>query len=643
MPGALAGTGFLLALALVAGWPVLAGGLWYLDNPAHLAELLERTRPSWRGWSELAFCGFPLGQWHSPLAYGALAGWVRLGISPEFAYGFALWAAFSFPALVLFAAARKRIGDARAALVAAILLLQPSAAVGIESAWGGMWTFYLAAGGLLWLMQRWSSERSGVAGDAALIGAIGLIHLFALALVPLLAGLRIAFFRRRKTVAAVLGACAFGALASAAYWLPPLLAGTGRGWEPQNLPPLRLLWALAAPADLQNLTGAAAIDWKEILAPGTLSIWALLVLGIAGGLRSAAAGTTRSARLGLAFALAVLFVLLLLPMLPSGLARIWGPVSWRMLYGVRLGLAWSAVAALRAGGEPAAPVHAGKAAAIACLLLAWGGWIAAPLREAVQDPGGMAKREIRALWTAIRASTDPNDRGRIYMQDTYRNPDLPTGLARNSHVLAYTAAETGVRQLGAYYGMAPVETAQWTSGEFGRLCGVAVDDPEAIAKVMERLRRGNCTRLAVVSHDWAEKLARQPGCILECRSDGFALFRIEGSGDGVEAVAGSVQATAQFPNPGEIRIETVSPDAGGGIRISQAWHPDWTMEACGEARLEPDDTGLMCVANLPAGENVICLRYSPPSPPTWLSWGGWLGLVLAGAWNRRSGRKESRL
>ena len=635
----LAGAGFLVALSAAAGWPVLAGGgLWYLDNPAHLAELSEWARPGWNGWSDLAFCGFPLGQWHSPVAYGALGALVRLGIPPGLAYVAALWAAFSFPPLVLFFGVRKRAGEGRAVLLASLLMLQPPALAGIASAWGGMWTFYLAAGGLLWLMQRWSTGRDGVAGNAALVGAIGLTHLFALAVVPLLAGVKLLFSCRRKTTGAVLGACFLGALASAAYWLPPALAQAGGGWVPQNLSPIRILWALAVPADLQSLTGAAPTDGREWMQSGVLPMWALLALGIAGGLRSSGSGPSRPARFGLVFGAAALAVLLSLPALPMGLDRIWGPASWRLLYVVRLGLAWSAagIFATRRDGEPPPLPLGGREALAGLLLLALGWALAAPLRQAVRDPGGQTRREVQALWDAIRSTTVPGDAGRIYLQDTYRNPGLSPGLAWNSHVLALTAAATGVRQLGAYYGMAPQRTAPWTSGEFGRICGVSPDDSDAASSALERLRRGHCTRLVVASPAWAERLAGRNDCIREYRSEWFTLFWLVGEGrEGAEILSGGGRASVEYPTPGESVLDVELAAPGGSLRLAQAWHPDWTLDGADGVGLASDETGLLRVDNAPAGRHSLILRYRPPAWPRWIFWIAWTGLALAMGWKVR--------
>lgn len=620
-----AGAGVLLILSAVAGWPVLSGrGLWYLDNPAHLAEILERAQPGWQGWSDLAFCGFPLGQWHSPLAYGALAGAVRWGAPLAPAYATALWAAFLFPPLVLFFGARSRIGTPRAALLAAILLLQPPALVGIESAWGGMWTFYLAAGALLLLMQRWSStHRGSLAGDAMLIGFIGLTHLFVFAMVPLLAAVRMLTSLRAQTAGRIFGACALGALAAAAVWLPAGWAQAGANWTPQNLSASRLLWALAVPADLQVLTSAAPIPWREALQPGLLPMLALIGWGIAGAFHRPPADGSATHRFGFAFALALLAILLLLPLLPAGFDRICGPVSWRLLYPVRLGLAWSAIGAFAISNQPSAR----RLALTGLLYIALAWTLAAPLRHAVQDPGHRTHHEVHSLWAAIQATSNSNDTGRIYLQDTYQNPASSAGLARYSHVLAFTAAATGARQVGAYYGLAPLPTADWSSGEFGRLCGMAPEDPGALSFVLARLRQAHCTRLVVASPLWARMLDGQPGVTREYQSDAFTLFRLSWPDNtGAEVLSVPLKTRARFRPSGEVVIDVAASAAGGAIRISQTWQPGWTLDAPGGVRAGPDASGLWLVENLPAGDHVLRLRPQPSDWPRRISWAAWLGL-----------------
>ena len=85
---------FLLATALVVSWPIVAGGyLTYADNAAHIAEIYALAFENGGGWSDIAFCGFPIGTLHSPLWYGSVAALVRAGVPAGFLYALALFIA----------------------------------------------------------------------------------------------------------------------------------------------------------------------------------------------------------------------------------------------------------------------------------------------------------------------------------------------------------------------------------------------------------------------------------------------------------------------------------------------------------------------------------------------------------------------
>ena len=78
--------------------------------PGEEAEIYDLAGAASCGWSDLAFCGFPLGSLQSPFWYRLLAAIVRLGLPLIPVYSLLLWAAFSLPALALYAVARRRVG-----------------------------------------------------------------------------------------------------------------------------------------------------------------------------------------------------------------------------------------------------------------------------------------------------------------------------------------------------------------------------------------------------------------------------------------------------------------------------------------------------------------------------------------------------
>lgn len=620
---------FCLGVAWLAGGrAMIRSGMLYLDNPAHLAEITERSTPGWTGWSELAFCGFPAGLWHSPLLYEAAAWAVRIGVPLSILYPLLLATAFLLPGLVLFFGARRRTDTIWTLLLAGLLLLQPPVLYGIGSVWGGMWTFYLSAGAFLWLMQRWSGGRGSWLGDAALIGFIGLSHLFVLALVPVLALVRLIVGRRdlesrRSLLVRLAAACVLGLLASAAYWLPPLLAHGSMGWEAQHLSPGRLLWALCVPTNLQTLTSAAPLDWREALQPGTIPMLLLIALGVWGGCsKKAVAG-----RVGLVFAAAVLIGLLVLPLLPSSVNWVWGPVSWRLLYIVRLGLAWSAVEAMPQVRLPVGLERASVGLVLLCAIA-----LAAPLKQAVRDrdPEGSSRAEVQALWNRIRSTYPGSGFSRIYLQDTYGVPGRPESLLSHSHMLALTSVKTGRNQVGAYYGMAPQPTAEWTSGELGLLCGLDPDSPDAVPQLLERLRRTRCNMLAATSPAWRDRLSVVPELKRTHDMDRFTLYQ-------VELFPSAVIRRDQ--GPGCIDIQLMSPAKEGRVEVSETWHPFWRLEpSVPGARLERDEFGLIVIQGLPPETTALTLKFCPPGWPRNLSllvWAGLAGVILFRRCHRR--------
>ena len=109
--------GTLLLCSLAAGWPVLSGSIAsYLDNPPHLAEAYELGHGARSGWSDLAFCGFPIDNIQSPFWYGLLGAWSRAGAPLVPLYSFFLWVGFVLPSLALYSVARRRMGRSRALL-----------------------------------------------------------------------------------------------------------------------------------------------------------------------------------------------------------------------------------------------------------------------------------------------------------------------------------------------------------------------------------------------------------------------------------------------------------------------------------------------------------------------------------------------
>jgi hypothetical protein len=281
----------LVVSGVAIAWPVLRGGyLTYLDNPCHLAEVYAAAFEARNGWSEIAFCGFPIKTLHSPLWYGTLAWLVRIGLPAGPLYASCLALGFLAPSLALYFTARRRVSVPAAAVLAYLLLAQRPAIVGVGSALGGMWTFYMASAGLILLVDRLARPcRSGadLASIAGLTGFILVTHLFTVVPLGLLVLLHVwlALERKRigpKVLFCQLGAGMVGVAAAAVYWLPMVLAREHAVIVPQNLSTKGLLARLFLPTDVLDLLNGRFPAFDGSLVLSALPMVALVGLGLAG-------------------------------------------------------------------------------------------------------------------------------------------------------------------------------------------------------------------------------------------------------------------------------------------------------------------------------------------------------------------------
>ena len=653
-PDALA-TGILLATSLVIAWPILQGGqVTYIDNPAHLAEAHSLAHDAFRGWSEAAYCGFPLGTLHSPLWYGLLAGLARTGLPLDPLYALLVWFGFLAPCLALYAVARRRIRPLPAAMLAYILLIQRPAMVGLGSALGGMWTFYLASAALLLLADRLHRPlRSGrdLAWLAGLYALIGLTHLFALvpaALLFLIQAARAVLGPSRLAgLGRHAGAALLGAAAAALYWLPVLLAREHRVIDHEPLSGGLLMLRLLLPTQVLGLLGDN-IDQLPI--PDTLyytdalPMVLLVAGGLAGGLIQARARDAREPgdRLPLHGLLLALGIILLL----TAVAPVWtevqflGPVSWRLLYFARLGLGLAAipVAGRLLAGMNAGELPRGLLATLALIAMAGGAWWGRPLALTVAPARGPEMDEVRALWTGLRQRRD-STWGRVYLQDTMLTPPFNRRLGIG-HVLALTARQSGIWQLGGTYGITPFRTGKWTASELGQLYDRPLRTRKQFVRLLRRMRRTNATHLVLSEPTLGAKLATVPSFSLLLREGRFTLLRLtRATSRWVEAGSPGVRVGPVDFRPGRVRILVASRAKEAALLVKVSYSPYWRLTGGRGARLTGQSDGLMAIEGLAPGRHDLRLEYRPPRYPNWISLAGWLliaGLALLGS---RAGRR----
>jgi hypothetical protein len=632
---------WLVGCALLLAWPVWTGGAAsYLDNPVHLAEIYALAQ-SQSSWIDIGFLGAPVGNLHSPLWTGLLTSAVRLGLPLEPAYSALLVGGLVAPALALFAGARQQLSTPGAALAAYVVLVQRPALAGVESPLGGMYPFYLGMAlciALAFVLARPGSSARSLAGFAALVGVIGLTHTFALLVAGLLGAVAVARLGQRRLwrqAAAVAAALALGALASAAYWLQPLLDGQAVQRSPQNLNSEMLLRLLVFPQDLvAMISRRPAAEWQLWGLDGAVMA-ALLLAGLGGAalqVRSALNRTAPEPTAVLGLGLSAMLAGLLFAVLPGTSLPLLGPVSWRFLYPLRLGLALAALPLLarwpllqRGAQTNRRPVITAAAALLTAACLLWG-W---PLRQQVAPTHSAELAEVSQLWSYLRAHRGADWR-RVYLQNTYQTKPLqhqdgsPSLLAQ-SHVLALTSHNAGVHQLGPYYGVTPYAT-DWTASAHDNLFGVPTSQARVYAHTLTWLVRSGCSHLVLAD----PRLI--PGFValgLEplWRAGRFAVLQLPRAQwpDTAQGQGATAQVDHRLAHRLTAAIQVDRP--GGQVRLPVAWSPHWQLQAPAGLGIRGDKMGLTVVSGPSTGNYAVTLEYVSPKLGLWVSAAAWLAVA----------------
>jgi hypothetical protein len=617
--------------AAVIAVPILLGG-WssYLDNPVHLAELEEMARPDFSGWSDVGLCGLPLANLHSPLWFGLLAVLHRWGLPLGLLYSGALLVAFAAPATVLYRLARRHVGAAPSCAIAYLLLIQYPTLFGASSALGGMWTFYLAGAFLLLLLDSLARPTRDLAHAlriAALTGLVGLTHSFFFAVLGLAAVVHFALALPRRERWLLLRwdalAMAVGLVAASAYWLPLVLV---RGWlrpVTTNLSAIYVLKLLCLPIDLLQLRQDNALGWSDL--PHAIPIVSLVLLGLLGTVLLLLRRREPHGAIPSALLLGWVVLFLLLVLFPKTQWQWLGPLSFRLLYISRMGFALAAIVVLSRWRLPWRPQSCIPLALAAVLAVALGAVWGQPLGRVVPMPADREVVDTQRLWRWLGENHKPGW-GRVLVQDTFFSvgPDSVLGW---SHLLARTAAEAGVEQVGPYYSALPFPTDAWAVTEFSRLLGVKLVDGQALQRLKVRMAAVDATHVVLC----------QPGAIAQVRGDpdftvlhrigDFAIYRFR---DGRSRPAVSVAPIAvrvERLRPGHLIVHADSA-VPGELILAEAYHPFWRMWSTAGVTLTQADVGLMKL-HVPAGRHEVELEYVSPVLPRLLSASAWalLGLV----------------
>jgi hypothetical protein len=334
----------------------------------------------------------------------------------------------------------------------------------------------------------------------------------------------------------------------------------------------------------------------------------------------------------------LMVILLALPALEH---RVDLPVSWRYVYYIRIGMALSAVPVLASVSRRLPRALGRMTFTAAALVLAVALGVAAPLRKVTAPLDGAEMGNVRALWNWLAENREPQW-GRIFMQDTFQTRPLDQTL-RFSHVLAMTSRETGVRQLGAYYGVVPFSATAWTRGEFGTVYSRRVDTDSRRRAVVELMEESNTTHLVLSDPAMATQLQMLPDFEEIYRTGRFVvLHRANAVSNWVVPARGDVEVEATHYDSGKIDVKTAATTAANALQVRVAYNRYWHGRGVPGLALSKGEHGLLRVDGVPAGAHEIQLAFEAPMLPSWLSLIASILIVLAGIASMRVRRSSLR-
>jgi hypothetical protein len=200
-----------------------------------------------------------------------------------------------------------------------------------------------------------------------------------------------------------------------------------------------------------------------------------------------------------------------------------------------------------------------------------------------------------------------------------------------SHILALTARETGVRQLGPYYGVVPYKTKTWTMGQVGLLYGLRVAGAEHIEELRARMAATNATHLVVADPTIGIQIQRSGSFKLLTRIGRFSVFELHDAVSAwVSPFGGSGEAAAAVDEykSGSVAFRVSGKTENAALLVKTSYHPFWKLAGSDSARFAEDASGLIRVSKLSPDDHRIELSYKPPTWPVWVSAAGWLALAL---------------
>jgi hypothetical protein len=601
----------LVAISILVALPGLGDGLLaYYDNPAHLAEIRDLTLVHGSGWSELAYCGFPLHSLQPPLTFGLLGLLTRLGVPLALSYQALIVTSYAAPSLAFWVIARGMLSAPAALFMAStILFYRP-----VLEAFEGMFSFSLSSAAWLLVLGLLAREEPRslrhLVKVATLAAFIGLSHVYVTIALIYLGAVHTFWNLRdlagRRRLYWDLPALGLGALSASAYWLMNALSGTRAVGNPAQL--VRTLRQLVTANDPAPSPGANAV--VQLLSD---PVWfadaglqlAILVAG-AIGIALAFRGSRNLPKYGLVLAAVWLTCVAVQPWIPVMLL---GPQNNRFVILTKF--------ALLAGSIPAVAwvenrVPDLRRVWVTTLVLAVFSIFIFERLVAYMAVPETERREVEQMWQRLAQARQP-DWGRVLVQDTFG-----AGLGRhldNSHIMAESAQRAGIEQVGAYYGNTPYDREDfWLSFDPA--------DPELPERTVDVMRRANATHLLLANPNLIGLFEADKHFSKLFEAGRFSLFnRVGSQSEWVRAVTpAQARPTVTRVAPGHIRIAT-----NGAIEftVAESYHRFWKAEPIGSAQITADAEGLIEL-RVAASTPQVRLDYTPPRLPGVLTT---LGLV----------------
>lgn len=638
--------GILFVSAVAVGWPIWTGGyLTYMDNPVHIAEI--EALASGEQWSDIGFCGFPLGYLHSPIWYDGLSVLVLLGVPAGPLFAAFLLLGSLCPSVAIYVVGRRHLPPLVALVPAWLLIVQRTAIVGYSAVFAGMAPFYIASGLLILFIHLLASvDRSWrhVRYLTLCLALLALTHTYALVAAVMVVAIHSArLFLVRPTGWQVTlkrdsVAYALAALCSSLYWYPlirGLVTAVLHGdptaaLSAENRDPVWLLMRLLVPTDAVHglQTDLYLID--------ALPLIGLVTLGVIGmGRLSRWPNATSLYGALLALTLAVLLFVVL-----PGQWRPWlGPNSWRFLFIVRIGLALAALPFLLTLGRHGFARRKRAIAAFGAVALIASIGFGAPLRSQVGQPEGPAWDDIQELWSWLKSNDGTS--GRVFVQDTFMTEPRVHPFVR-SHVLALTAHETGVRQIGPYYSIVPYKTLDISNGEVGEILGLpvrrdykAVPLERRLEELKRRIEVTNTTQLVVVDPSDTEVLVEEGIAEVTWQRGRYSVLRVNQETSGWVSADGAEVRVKKW-SPGHVVFDLQAASGGTTVLVKQSYHPGWT--ASPGVTISGSRDGLLELTVDSQAQGEITLVWKPYRAQMWISG---FGLVVLLVWFLSGFRRPS--